>query len=144
MKRAWRGPTLCPALGATALSGNPSASTMGVGCKAGAIAPLVRFSVDTVTVSNPRRVGLGCKGHEGTMLYGWSSEGERNLPHGPAEGVSMKWLGFGVEVFPNGLTKAQCLKEGHGLRGCNGDAQRHSLGAGPLAKWGGITTPILR
>ena len=57
MKRAWRGPALCPALGATALSGDPSASTMGVGCKAGAIAPLIGFSVDTVTASKPRRVG---------------------------------------------------------------------------------------
>lgn len=158
MKRAWRGPSLCPAQGATAprawghrgskqalLIGDQSSTRLGMvwcirlrrwlrrtrversylqilrGGHEGRDSPLFGFSADAMTAFNPRRVDRWVVPRR---------ESEVSLMVSRDTCLHEMVGGLGVEVFPNGLTKAQCLKEGHGLRGCNGDAQRVPLPSG--------------
>ena len=50
---------------------------------------LIGFSADVLAVSNPRRVGQGCKGREGSCSVGWF-QGKGSGEYAPFL-VSMKW-----------------------------------------------------
>lgn len=75
-------------------------------CKwgSGARQPLIGFSADALAASNPRRVGQGSKGLEGSLVDGMvPRKGSAKAPfHGLDEGVSMKWSGVSGAGTPLG------------------------------------------